>query len=556
MGTDQSRADELRELGYKAFRTGKIARAEKLFERALALAGADGTILSDLGVAASALGRDADARAYHERALKCRREILGPEHQDVAASLHNLAVVCRNLGDLQAAAACHEEGIKIWRETLGDTHPAVARGLFGLGTVAARQGDAQAALAHHTTSLRIRQTSVPPPLGDIAASLDAIGAIHASLGNDEAALASFAGAVAAAPDLPAARHHLAVTLTRLGRHAEAAPHREAALRRQSVFVQEGPPGAPRVLILAGADLGNVPLDHLLPEGSATRIWWFVAHANRNFADTLPPYDLVFNGIGDPDMAGPSERMVAAFLKSCTKPVLNHPARVQDTARDRLPHVLAGLNLRIPRVCRLAAAGDASGLRRQLAEAGMAPPLLLRPPCSHGGAGVLRIDDWPALDLHATQVASGWYATEYVDCTSADGFVRKYRIAFVGGAPYPYHLAISPHWMVHYRSADMPAHAWKLAEEAAFLADWRSALGPVAADPIAAVGRRLGLDFCGIDFAIAPDGRAILFEANATMLIHPEADTGPLAFKNPAVRRIIDAMQALIHPPAGNSAPRA
>ncbi len=531
-----TRADELRELGYKAFRSGKIERAHKLFERALELAGADGTILSDLGVAASALGRNETARDYHERALTLRRAALGDAHPDVASSLHNLAVVCRDLGDLDTAAACHEAGVQIWRATLGPDHLLVARGLSGLGAVLARRGEAQAALAHHAAALRIRQAAVPAPGRDVAASLDALGAIHAGLGDHEAAAGYFAAALGVLPDLMSARHHLAVALTRLGRHAEAAAHRDAALRRQSVFVQEGPPGAPRVLILAGSDVGNVPLEHLLPEGFCTRIWWFVAHAGRYAAASLPPYDVVFNGIGDADMAGPGERAVAAFLKSCRRPVLNHPARVSQTARDRLPEALAGLDLRIPRVTRLGAAGDLSALR---------PPLLLRPPGAHGGEGVLRIDDRAALDAQAGEAAAGWYATEFVDCTGADGFVRKYRIAFVGGVPYPYHLAIAPHWMVHYRSADMPSHAWKLAEEAAFLADWRGALGAAAADAIASVGGRLGLDFCGIDFGIARDGRAVLFEANATMLIHPEAESGPLAFKNPAVRRIIDAVQALV-----------
>lgn len=532
MAGNTPRAEELRELGYTAFRAGKIERAQKLFERALEIGGADGTILSDLGVAASALGAHETARAYHERALKIRRETLGDAHPDVAASLHNLAIVCRDLGELDTAAACHEEGVHIWRATLGPDHPVVARGLSGLGAVAARRGDAKMALAHHTMALHIRQTSVRTPAGDIAASLDAIGAIHASLGNHEAAASHFAAAVAAAPDLLAARHHLAVSLTRLGRHAEAAPHREAALRRQSIFTQPGPANAPRVLILAGADVGNVPLEHLLPEGLFTRIWWFVSHAGRDAAASLPPYDVVFNGIGDADMAGPGERVVAAFLKTCRKPVLNHPARVGQTARDRLPAALAGLDLIIPRVARIGAAGDVSSLR---------PPLLLRPPGAHGGDGVLRIEDWAA---HAGDAPKGWYATEFIDCRSADGFIRKYRIAFVGGVPYPYHLAISPHWLVHYRSADMPAHRWKLAEEAAFLADWRDALGPAAADSIEAVGRALSLDFCGIDFGMA-QGRAVLFEANATMLIHPEAEDGPLTFKNPAVRRIIEATQALI-----------
>ena len=40
----------------------------------------------------------------------------------------------------------------------------------------------------------------------------------------------------------------------------------------------------------------------------------------------------------------------------------------------------------------------------------------------------------------------------------------------------------------------------------------------------------------------PDGRALLFEANATMLAHPEAPEGPLAHKNAPVARIVEAFQ--------------
>ncbi len=505
----RSRAAELRTLGYKAYRAGKIQRAQQLFERALTLAGEDGTLLSDLGVAASALGDNAAARIYHERALTIRRATLGEEHEDVGASLHNLAIVCRSLGDLDSAQRCHEAGLKIWRATLGNFHPAIARSLSGLGAVASRRGDWHAAAA------------------------------------------CFAAAVEVDPELLSARHTLAAALTRLGRVAEAAPHRDFALRRQSVFVQEAGPSACRVLILSGADMGNVPLEHLLPEDSVTRIWWFPAHADAGASARLPPFDLVFNGIGDPDMAGAAEPAVRSFLKHCRKPVLNHPDLVLITRRDRLAEALAGIDgLHIPRVYRIAAKAAGAELRRQIADAGLAPPLLLRPPASHGGEGVIRIDDWAGLGADASQVAAGWYATEFANCAAADGFVRKYRIAFVGGEPLPYHLAIAAHWMVHYRSADMPGHAWKLAEEAVFLDDWARVLGDRAAGAIAAVGRRLALDFCGIDFGVAPDGLPVLFEANATMLIHPEDPAGPLAFKNPAVQRIVDAMKALLRRRAG------
>ena len=58
-------------------------------------------------------------------------------------------------------------------------------------------------------------------------------------------------------------------------------------------------------------------------------------------------------------------------------------------------------------------------------------------------------------------------------------------------------------------------------------------------------QRLDLDYCGVDFSLLPDGRVLVFEANATMLVHPEPENGPLAHKNPAVATICEAFQALL-----------
>jgi hypothetical protein len=63
--------------------------------------------------------------------------------------------------------------------------------------------------------------------------------------------------------------------------------------------------------------------------------------------------------------------------------------------------------------------------------------------------------------------------------------------------------------------------------------------------IVEVGRRLDLDYCGIDFAVTADGRILTFETNATMLVHDEREDGPFAYKNPAVRAIAAAFEAMI-----------
>ena len=55
---------------------------------------------------------------------------------------------------------------------------------------------------------------------------------------------------------------------------------------------------------------------------------------------------------------------------------------------------------------------------------------------------------------------------------------------------------------------------------------------------------MDLDYAGIDFSVLADGRLLFFEANATMLVHPEDDP-VFAHKNVAIREILDAVGAMI-----------
>jgi glutathione synthase/RimK-type ligase-like ATP-grasp enzyme len=373
--------------------------------------------------------------------------------------------------------------------------------------------------------------------------LNNCGVAARALGDWEAARGWFEQAVAADPGQAAARHSLASMLARLGDADAARREREAALRQNCIFVQAAPAARAAVLIPSLSDVGNVPLEHILPERSFTRIWWFIAHAADPPGSDLPAYDVVFNGIGDPDTAGAADVKLRAFLAA--RPgmrVLNHPDRVALTRRDRLEQTLAGIpGLAVPRTCRIAGPLGGADLMRAAQAAGLAPPLLLRPAGAHGGTGVVRLESWDDIESTSLAGAAAWYVSQYVSCRGADRFFRKFRMVFVAGKPFAYHLAISPAWMVHYFSADMETHDWKLAEEAAFLADPVAVLGADAHAALEAAGARLDLDFCGVDFALLPDGRVLVFEANATMLIHPETDGGALGFKNPAVRGIIEAV---------------
>ena len=137
-----------------------------------------------------------------------------------------------------------------------------------------------------------------------------------------------------------------------------------------------------------------------------------------------------------------------------------------------------------------------------------------------------------------------YATEFVDYRSLDGWYRKYRVIFIDRTPYPYHLAIGAHWLLHHWTSGMEEDARRRAEEEAYLADPEHVLGDKAWAALLAIGERLDLDYAGIDFSVLQDGRLVLFEANPTMLVHPEDD--PLfSYKNAAVANIIDAFDRMI-----------
>ena len=571
--------------GTTAYRSGNYTRARREFDRALALFraqyGADDArtlrTLSDLGATHAALGDHAASRAAHEAVLNTRRRILGEAHQDVGVSLHNLAAACAALGEDDAAMAHEHAAIAIWRATLGETHPIIARALTSLAALSRKRADPLAAIGFAREALHIHRQSFPPDHAPIAACLDELAAAQSHAGDEPAAQASWqqALAVPGAPAAPlllklglsrrrqgdltgaaayftesvqadgalaAARHNLAAALTRLGRAEEARPHLAAALKSQRIFVQPGPPDAPRVLILASATEGNIPLDHLLPERDFTRIWWFVDHAPDPRTEKLPPHGVVFNALGDPDMTEGFAPKLAAFVGVNSQRLLNHPDRVGRTRRDRLPDVLRGLDgLMVPRVCRIAGTPSRTQIMRAVEESGIAPPLLLRPVGAHGGVGVLRVDNWNSCDPPS---APAWYATSFHDCRAADGYTRKYRVIFVNRVPHAYHLAISSDWLVHYFSADMEGHAWKLAEEAKFLGDPEAVMGARLFAALHEAGARLDLDYCGMDFGIEA-GQIVVFEANATMLVHPESEIGPLAFKNSAVARIVAALNKML-----------
>jgi hypothetical protein len=301
-----------------------------------------------------------------------------------------------------------------------------------------------------------------------------------------------------APDFISAHVNLANILHDDGRVEEAQHHHDAAYRKQCVFPIPSPSAARTVLILLDSTNGNVPTQFLFPTAEnkqvkcVNRIEWMIEYATEDQHRHLPPYDLVFNAIGDADVTDKSAPQVERFLGQCSKPVLNSPAAVARTARHLMRQLFSDLDVVIPNVWRVEQSGD------WFANSEFSFPILVRPLVSHGGKGLVLAKDREELANAKTARCKEVYLTAFHDYRSADGYFRKYRIFFIDRKPYPYHLAISEHWLVHYDTADMTA-SWKLAEEKLFLSDPDAVLGTDAMNLIKAIGQRLDLDYCGVDF---------------------------------------------------------
>jgi hypothetical protein len=355
------------------------------------------------------------------------------------------------------------------------------------------------------------------------------------------------------PDLVPANQNLASILHQEGYWAEADYHYERAYRRQSLFIDLAEVPLRNILVLCSARPGNVPFEYLLPQSHNTCIKWVIAYSPEQ---VLPHYDFVFNAIGDADVATASRAVVDSFLSRAIQPIINPPQRVALTARDRIGVLLDGIEgIQVPAVARWnrLQAGATDNVHTLIAAAALTYPVIVRPAGGHGGDGIALLHS--PQDLTVITSADEIYLTNYCEYKSKDGYYRKYRVIFVDRKPYPYHLAISSNWLVHYETADMLNPGWKIREEAWFLADPIGVLGQAAWTALEAIAQRMDLDYAGIDFSALSDRRLLIFETNATMLVHPETYHEALKFKNWYVLNILDAFDQLLDRRMGLGAPK-
>lgn len=461
---------------------GRYPEAIVAYGEALAMAPDSAVAHNNYGVACMALGQLGEAAMHFWQALEAK--------PDYAEAHNNLGVALKRQGESEQALACYVRALEL--------NPCYAKAWLNVGTYFFERQDYPEALRWYGESLRFE------------------------------------------PEQVEANQNVALILEKLGRHEEAAFHRRIAFGRQSMFIDLSPHQERTVLVLWGAGVGNIPIDHLLPVDTTTRVVWIIEYGDTTAL--LPEYDLVFNAIGDPDVLGPVEDRLRDFSGRCQHRLFNSPTAVAGTRRDLLPSLLEDEAVVVPPTRRVPRDQVAETLQQLEATAF---PILLRPTSSHGGDHLHKVDVKPVEQDMVLWNAEFYYVTGYQDYRSVDGYYRKYRFIFIDRKPYPYHLAIGNDWMVHYETAGMQQDEWKRQEERNFLANPAAAIGELAYAALERIGRALNLDYGGIDFSVLADGRVLVFEANATMLVHPEDEAEVFAYKNPYVRNILDAFNVML-----------
>lgn len=250
------------------------------------------------------------------------------------------------------------------------------------------------------------------------------------------------------------------------------------------------------------------------------------------------------------------RLAALFERHPDLPVINPPANVLRTSRvDGFRRLGAIDGITFPRTVLFRNDGTPATVAADLERRGFGYPLIVRRPATHTGTSMVKMDDRRGLLCHLATLPENvsLYAIQYIDCRGTDGFHSKMRGFFIDGRFCPVARVSSDNWQIH--SADryrvMTDHASLRTDERAYLTDPVSYLGPDAMNALMRIHHAFELDFFGVDFTVDPQGRVVIFEANASMR-HNFDHAGAFPYTRAPLRRVSRAFTAMVRARIGTN----
>jgi tetratricopeptide (TPR) repeat protein len=481
--------------------------------------------LVELGNALLAVGKVPDAIASYESVLQHE-----PAH---AGALTALARVYIERGMPAAVLPL------CWQ--LVEAAPGDPNAHYLLGRAKAVLGDAGGAILALRDCLKIDPHN--------AGALHWLGITLAKIGMTKLAVPFLENAVITRPDDASCHAELGNVLQGLGETARAFAcfRKAAALHPLITWPARRHPAEFSVLLVASPGIANIQPEFLFANTGYDSHFFALLPDDEPDEELLRRHgDIVVNLISDADQGHQSLLAASGLLDRLGKRTVNHPRRVLRTDRETVAALLADIpechvpkTVRIPRAA-LAAPDVETTLKRR----GFAFPLLLRMAGAHGGETFEKIDGPEDItNFLDARDAGSFYVTRYVDYRSADGFFRKYRFVLTDRDIVPYHLAIGEGWKVHHYTTSMHQHAWMQEEEKLFLENPGSVFSPEHFAAMAAIRDAVGLEFFGIDCAHDRAGRLLVFEVNASILVHN--DNADFPYKIPFCLQIKRALGAML-----------
>ena len=298
--------------------------------------------------------------------------------------------------------------------------------------------------------------------------------------------------------------------------------------------------------------GTADIVHHLPPERFSAEWVYLGPGQEQPAKLRP--GALLNHIGDADICSQALELARRLVSKSGRACFNHPDAIAGTTRERVARVLAGIaGLDVPKTIRTAALTPAD-LRAVVKREGLEYPLLIRVVGHHGGTNMVKVDrpdDDDEVDRLDRSARSELYVTEFRNVIGSDRLYRKFRIVVVGNDILMRHMITAENWLVH-ASHLLEARTRKTANTkevefemfAAFDNEHGKRLLPIFQE----IGRRLDLDYVGVDCAIVESGEVVLFEANACMTILGQTQT-ELNPKAVAINRIREAVANLLAAPS-------
>jgi tetratricopeptide (TPR) repeat protein len=545
--------------GKALLQMGKVAEAIDMLTRVVKLAPTQADGYNDLGNALGALGRTEEAIAAYQRAVE-----LNPRAPEAHS---NLGRVFCTLGRYEEAAACCQRAI--------DSDPASPIAYNNLGNALREIGRQAEAEASYRQALALKP--------DYLEALINLGSIQGDQGRWAEAIATYRLAVQSFPNSGIANNVLGRLLSRLQQddaEARACLERAIALNGydNNTYVELGnilmrdKQVEPALTMFRNAQklqplitwranqekaefsavfldtpmAGSTPVNYLAGRASYDRHFHCVIPDTPVDIDMLRgKADVVFNMICNADDGKDMLVYALDLVERLGRPTVNHPRLIMQTDRASIARRLADIpGCIVPQTIRVAGRVLLEAAAKQEL-AGFQLPMLVRFAGTHGGDDFDKFDNFDDIAAFVSEKPDdNYYVIKYVDYQSPDGLFRKYRVIFIDGDILPYHLAIHDDWKVHHFRTDMANQEWMRQEEERYLADMSGVFNPAHQQALRAIAKATGLDYGGVDCGLDRDGRIVVFEANASMLVHDEKDP-TFAYKNQYIAKIKTAFDAMM-----------